>query len=53
MTPADFTFAFVAGYLALGVVVALALGRVIAMRDRQVPHGRPSVDDDGWDADDR
>ncbi|MDN5919555.1 MAG: hypothetical protein L0I76_31390 [Pseudonocardia sp.] len=42
MSPGAFTFAFVAGYLALGVVVALLLGRMIALRDRQVPRTRPS-----------
>ena len=44
MTPAAFTFAFVAGYLALGTVVALLLGRVIALRERQVPPVPREVD---------
>jgi hypothetical protein len=40
---ATFTFAFVAAYLTLGAVVALLLGRMVALRDRQVP---PDLDPD-------
>lgn len=41
MSTAALTFVVVAGYLTTAALLALALGRMIALRDRQVTRDRP------------